>query len=221
MVNVCSPGQRKAAPISASGVDFIRLGEISKASREFESVTLWLEKHRAGDPRALDTVTDLVYNELRRLAGYYLRTERPDHTLQATALVHEVYLRLSSVTGAEWENKAQFVAMATQMMRRILVDHSRRRKAQKRGNGLRVPMPGIDPAAPEAPDVEAVDAALDRLRDLHPRKAQVVELRFFGGLNPQEIAQVLQSTGTETSPRTVERDWRFARAWLENELASH
>jgi RNA polymerase sigma-70 factor (ECF subfamily) len=196
------------------------LGETAKVTREFESVTLWIEKHQAGDPQALDAVTSLVYNDLRRLAAHYLRSERPDHTLQATALVHEVYLRLSSATEAEWESKAQFIAMATTMMRRILVDHSRRRKAQKRGSGLRVPMPGIDPAAPDAPDVEAVDAALDRLRDLHPRKAQVVELRFFGGLNPQEIAQVLQSTGTETSQRTVERDWRFARAWLENELAS-
>ncbi len=196
------------------------MGETEKVAREFESVTLWIEKHQAGDPHALDAVTGLVYNELRRLAAHYLRSERPDHTLQATALVHEVYLRLSSAKEAEWESKAQFIAMATTMMRRILVDHSRRRKAQKRGSGLRVPMPGVDPAAPDAPDVEAVDAALDRLRDLHPRKAQVVELRFFGGLNPQEIAQVLQSTGTETSQRTVERDWRFARAWLENELAS-
>jgi RNA polymerase sigma-70 factor, ECF subfamily len=168
----------------------------------------------------LDAVTALVYSELRRLAAYYLQSERPDHTLQATALVHEVYLRLSSATEAEWNSKAQFVAMAAQMMRRLLVDHSRRRKAQKRGGGLRVSMDGIDPAAPESADVEAVDAALDRLRELHPRKAQVVELRFFGGLNPQEVAQILQSTGVETSVRTVERDWRFARAWLENELAS-
>jgi RNA polymerase sigma factor (TIGR02999 family) len=168
----------------------------------------------------LDAVTALVYNELRRLAAYYLQSERSDHTLQATALVHEVYLRLSSATDAEWTSKAQFVAMAAQMMRHLLVDHSRRRKAQKRGGGLQISMAGIDVAAPDSSDIEAVDAALHRLRDLHPRKAQVVELRFFGGLNPQEVAQVLQSTGTETSVRTVERDWRFARAWLENELAS-
>lgn len=193
---------------------------MSEGSREFESVTLWLEKHRAGDPQALEAVTNLVYNELRRLAAYYLRQERPDHTLQATALVHEVYLRLYSATDAEWKGKAQFVAMAAQMMRRILVDHSRRRKAQKRGGGLRVPLAGIDAAAADSSDIEAVDAALDRLRELYPRKAQVVELRFFGGLNPQEVAQVLRDTGAETSPRTVERDWRFARAWLENELAS-
>jgi RNA polymerase sigma-70 factor, ECF subfamily len=198
----------------------MELGEAVIVSQEFESVTLWLERHRAGDPQALATITDLVYDELRRLAGYYLRAERPDHTLQATALVHEVYLRLSSATEAEWQSKAQFVAMATQMMRRILVDHSRRRKAQKRGGGLRVSLTGVDPAAPDAPDVEAIDKALDRLRDLHPRKAQVVELRFFGGLSLQEIAQVMQNTGTETSQRTVERDWRFARAWLENELAT-
>lgn len=168
----------------------------------------------------MDAVTALVYNELRRLAAYYLQSERPDHTLQATALVHEVYLRLSSATDAEWNSKAQFVAMAAQMMRHLLVDHSRRRKAQKRGSGLRVSMSGIDVATPDSADIESVDAALDRLRHLHPRKAQVVELRFFGGLNPQEVAQVLQSTGVETSVRTVERDWRFARAWLENELAS-
>jgi len=194
--------------------------ELSKTCVESESVTLWLEKHRAGDAGALEAITTLVYNELRRLAGYFLRSEAPGHTLQATALVHEVYLRLSSATDAEWDTRAQFIAMAAQMMRRILVDHSRRRKAQKRGAGLRVPMPGIGPAASEPPDIAAVDAALDRLRELHPRRAQVVELRFFGGLKPEEIAKVMQSTGTDISLRTVERDWRFARAWLENELTS-
>jgi len=187
---------------------------------EFESVTVWLEKHRTGDPKALEAVTALVYNELRRLAAYYLRSERPDHTLQATALVHEVYLKLSSVTDAEWAGKAEFIAMAAQMMRRILVDHARKRNARKRGARLEIPLAGLDPAAPLRPDLEAIDEALDRLRQLHPRKAQVVELRFFGGLSPAEVAQVLRNTGVETSLRTVERDWRFARAWLENELAS-
>ena len=187
---------------------------------EFESVTVWLEKHRTGDPQALDAVTSLVYNELRRLAAYYLRSERSDHTLQATALVHEVYLKLSSVTEGEWAGKAEFIAMAAQMMRRILVDHARKRKAQKRGAEVRVPLLDLDPAAPDRADLEVVDDALERLRQLHPRKAQVVELRFFGGLSPAEVAQVLRATGVETSLRTVERDWRFARAWLENELGA-
>ncbi len=187
---------------------------------EFESVTVWLEKHRTGDPQALDAVTSLVYNELRRLAAYYLQAERADHTLQATALVHEVYLKLSSVTEADWSGKAEFIALAATMMRRILVDHARKRNAQKRGPQLQVPLDGVDPAAPDHSDLEAVDEALERLRKIHPRKAQVVELRFFGGLTPVEVAQVMQSTGVETSLRTVERDWRFARAWLENDLAS-
>jgi RNA polymerase sigma-70 factor (ECF subfamily) len=187
---------------------------------EFESVTVWLEKHRTGDPHALDTVTTLVYNELRRLATYYLQSERPDHTLQATALVHEVYLKLSSVSEGEWAGKAEFIAMAAKMMRRILVDHARKRNAHKRGARLQVPLEGIDPAAPDRSDLEGIDEALERLRQVHPRKAQVVELRFFGGLSPAETAQVLQNTGVDTSLRTVERDWRFARAWLENELAS-
>ncbi len=183
-------------------------------------MTVWLDRHRAGDPDALPAVTALVYQELRRLAARFLQSERPDHTLQATALVHEVYLRLSSASGIEWRGRAEFVGLAAQTMRRILVDHARARKAQKRGAGVRVPLDGAEAASDGMPDIEAVDAALERLRAIHPRKAQVVELRFFGGLNASEIVQVQQSGGVDTSLRTVERDWRFARAWLENEIGS-
>jgi RNA polymerase sigma-70 factor (ECF subfamily) len=190
------------------------------AQQHFESVTVWLDRHRAGDPDALAAVTALVYQELRRLAAHFLQSERPDHTLQATALVHEVYLRLSSADGVEWRGKAEFVRLAAQIMRRILVDHARARKAQKREAGIRVPLDGTNLAFEESADVEMVDEALQRLRITYPRQAQVVELRFFGGLKADEIVQVLENTGVETSLRTVERDWRFARAWLENEIAS-
>ncbi|HET7584393.1 MAG TPA: sigma-70 family RNA polymerase sigma factor [Gemmatimonadaceae bacterium] len=165
----------------------------------------------AGDRNALDQMLPLLYEELHRLASGYLGRERPDHTLQPTALVHEAYLRLINQRHADWRNRAQFLGLAAGMMRRILVNHARDRAAAKRaGNRERVSLSLVDAAA-AAPDVDliALEDALGRLSALDERKARVVELRFFGGLTMDEIAEVL-----EISRATVEREWSFARAWL-------
>ncbi|HEX5438946.1 MAG TPA: sigma-70 family RNA polymerase sigma factor [Gemmatimonadaceae bacterium] len=165
----------------------------------------------SGDRQALDAMLPLVYQELHRLAAGYLSRERPDHTLQPTALVHEAYLRLINQRQVNWRNHAQFVGLAAGMMRRILVNHARDRAAAKRGGSReRVSLSLVD-AASGAPDVDliALEDALDRLMALDARKARVVELRFFGGLGMEEIAEVLA-----ISRATVEREWSFARAWL-------
>lgn len=165
----------------------------------------------AGDRQALDQMLPLVYEELHRLAVHYLSRERPDHTLQPTALVHEAYLRLVNQRHVDWRNRAQFLGVAANMMRRILVNHARDRVASKRGGDReRVSLSLIEDSA-EAPDVDliALEDALDRLTALDARKARVVELRFFGGLAMNEIAEVL-----DVSLATVEREWSFARAWL-------
>jgi RNA polymerase sigma factor (TIGR02999 family) len=165
----------------------------------------------AGDREALDQMLPLVYGELHRLAAHYLSRERPDHTLQPTALVHEAYLRLVNQRDVDWRNRAQFLGVAAGMMRRILVNHARDRAAAKRG-GVReqVSLSLID-APSGGPDVDliALEDALERLAAHDQRKARVVELRFFGGLTMEEVAEVL----TISRP-TVERDWSFARAWL-------
>ena len=158
-----------------------------------------------------DRVLPIVYAELRRLAAGYLRRERPGHTLQPTALVHEAYVRLLDQRQVDWANRAQFVGLAAVMMRRILVNHARDRVAEKRGGGAEhVPLTlgGDDIGAAEV-DVLDLHEALTRLSDLDPRKGQIVELKFFGGLTTDEIADTLR-----VSTATVERDWKFARAWL-------
>jgi RNA polymerase sigma factor (TIGR02999 family) len=163
------------------------------------------------DQRALDRMLPFVYDELRGLAALYLSRERPGHTLQPTALVHEAYLRLINQRQANWRNRAQFLGLAAGMMRRILVNHARDRAAQKRGgDGERVSLSLVE-APSGRPDVEliALEEALNRLAERDARKARVVELRFFGGLTTEEIAEVLQ-----VSVATVEREWSFARAWL-------
>ena len=160
---------------------------------------------------APDRVLPIVYAELRRLAASYLRRERPGHTLQPTALVHEAYVRLLDQRQVDWANRAQFVGLAAVMMRRILVNHARDRVAEKRGGGAEhVPLTlsGDDIGADEV-DVLDLHEALTRLSDLDPRKGQIVELKFFGGLTTDEIADTLR-----VSTATVERDWKFARAWL-------
>jgi RNA polymerase sigma factor (TIGR02999 family) len=174
-----------------------------------ESVTFWLQRWHEGSESALDQLTKLVYADLRRLAGHYLRAEQAGHTLQATALVHELYLQLSSVREIDWKGRGQFIAIAAQMMRRILIDHARKRRAAKRDDRHA-------PVAPHAtdPDLLDVDRALDKLAGQYPRHAQIVELRFFGGLRAPEIAEALG-----LSLRTVERDWQFAKAWLQHEVA--
>lgn len=160
----------------------------------------------------------IVYDELRRLAAAALRHERPDHTLQPTALVHEAYLRLADEPHARWENRSHFLAVAARAMRRILVDHARGRNAAKRGGGANhVPVDDVQPAADDgglALDLVMLDAALARLAALDLRQARIVELRFFGGLSVEETAEVV-----EASTRTVKRDWQVARAWLKREMA--
>jgi len=169
----------------------------------------------AGDQAALDRLAEHVYSELRMMARRYLKNERPGNTLQTTALIHEVYLRLVGVTGIEWHERAQFFAIAAQMMRRVLVDAARARASQKRGcAAVKV---NLDDSAvlSSSPDrsILALDEALAAFSQLAPRQAKVVELRYFGGLTEEEIVAALK-----ISPRTVRRDWDFARAWLLEEL---
>lgn len=171
-----------------------------------------------GDKAALDRLVPLIYPELRRIAGRQLRRERPGHTLQPTALVHEVFLQLVDQHCATWDNRAQFFAVAAQLMRRILVDHARSRQALKRGGAItKVALQGVQAvdasADPIAAEVLAVDQALERLAARDPDQARIVELRFFGGLTVEETAHVMQR-----SPRTVKREWRLAKAWLFREL---
>src|SRR5262252_9603008 len=173
-------------------------------------ITVLLKAWSGGDPAALDRLAELVYPELRLMARRYMKNERLGNTLQATALVHEVYLRLVDVTNVEWRERAQFFAMAAEMMRRILVSAARARGAQKRGGGkLNV---NIDESAILSPgpdrSILAVDEALTEFARVAPRPAKVVELRYFGGLTEEEIVAVLK-----ISPRTVERDWGLAKAW--------
>ncbi len=178
---------------------------------EPDAATQLLLAWGAGDREALDQMLPLVYGELHRLASSYLSRERPDHTLQPTALVHEAYLRLINQRRVDWRNRAQFLGLAAGMMRRILVNHARDRAANKRaGNRERVSLSLVEVSS-DASDVDliALEDALERLATLDARKARVVELKFFGGLAMDEIADVL-----EVSRATVERDWSFARAWL-------
>jgi RNA polymerase sigma factor (TIGR02999 family) len=179
-------------------------------------VSMLLRAWSGGDPGALNQLTPIVYDELRRLARGYLRRERRDHSLQTTALVNEAYLRLVDHTRMEWQNRAHFFAVSAQVMRRILVDHARRRNI-KRGRGLhRVSLDEATVVGRERPtDLVALDDALTLLAERDARKAQIVEMRFFGGLTVEESAEVLG-----VSPVTVMRDWRTAKAWLYRELAS-
>lgn len=163
-----------------------------------------------------DQILPLVYDELRRLARAFLARERSDHTLQATALVHEAYLRLVAQRQVDWTNRAQFVGVAAVMMRRILVNHARDRAADKRGGEAERVSLSLADAIDEAPSVEliAVHNALDALATIDARKSRVVELKFFGGLTIAEIAELMQ-----LSPATIEREWSFSRAWLYAALA--
>ena len=168
-----------------------------------------------GDQRALALLTPIVYEELRRLAHYYMKRERAGHSLQATALVNEAYMRLVDYKRMQWQNRAHFMAAAAQAMRRILVDHARRRNA-KRGSDAEHDLLDAEAVlcADRSDDFEALDDALTALAARAPRKAKVVELRFFGGLSAEEAAKVLR-----VSPITVMREWKSAKAWLYRELA--
>jgi RNA polymerase sigma factor (TIGR02999 family) len=168
-----------------------------------------------GDESAFDRLVPLVHHELRLLARRYMRRERPDHTLQATALVNEAYLRLIDANRIEWQNRAHFLAVAAQTMRRILVEFARNRRRQKRGGDLtRVAIDAVEIAQEKGADLVALSDALSGLAVFDPRMSQVVELRFFGGLSVEETADVLN-----VSPETVMRDWKTAKAWLLRELS--
>jgi len=183
-----------------------------------ERITSLLIDWSKGDRVALDRLLPLIYSELRRLAASRLRSERKDHTLQPTALVHEAYMRLVNQREVSWKNRAQFFALASEMMRRILVNHARDRAAAKRGAGAqRVSLSVAEKSFKQnALDVVALDQALNKLALQDDRKSRVVELKFFGGLTTEEIAEVLQ-----VSKATVEREWTISRAWLYREIAGN
>ncbi len=168
-----------------------------------------------GEAAACDRLVPLVHDELRQLARQYMRRERPDHTLQATALVNEVYLRMIAVRQVQWQNRAHFFAIAARVMRQILVDSARSHRASRRGGTVQQVSldEALVPAAVRHQDLVALDEALTRLELVHPRKGQVVELRYFGGMKLEEAATVLG-----VSRDTVKRDWRFAKLWLLREL---
>ena len=178
-------------------------------------VTELLVRWRKGDDSALDALLPLVYDELRRLARHHLASERSDHTLQSTALVHEAYLRLVDQSPLRIENRAQFFGIAARLMRQILVDHARARQASKRDGGCRVT---LDESASRPPkqdlDLVALDDALNELTRLDAQQARIVELRFFAGLSIEDTSQVL-----DISPATVKRSWTTARLWLRRELS--
>lgn len=180
-----------------------------------KEVTQLLVDWSNGNKTALDQLMPLVYQELRRLASRYLRKERRDHTLQSTALVNEAYLRLVEYSNLRWQDRAQFFALAAQLMRRILIDHARSHRYEKRGGGAT--KVSLDEAAilsiERAADLVALDDALTSLAAVDPRKSQVVELRFFGGLNIEETAEVMK-----VSSMTIQREWRWAKAYLYREL---
>lgn len=186
------------------------------AAQPQPDVTQLLVNWSRGDRAALEQLTPLVYGELRRLASRYLRRERPGHTLQSTALVHEAYLRLIDQRSVHWQNRAHFFGIAARLIRRILVDHARSHHAQKRGADA--PMLSLDEAiaTPQKRDLNlvALDDALERLAQFDPQQSRVVELRFFTGLSIEETAEVLG-----ISPATVKRDWVAAKAWLYRAIA--
>ena len=181
-----------------------------------DETTRLLQRACQGDRASAEQLLPLVYDELRAIAASKMREERADHTLQPTALVHEAFLRLVDQTQVEWQGRAHFCAMAANMMRRILIDHARRRAAQKRGAGMRklaLDEAGALTGAADPAELVALDDLLHELAALNERHARVVELRFFAGLSVDETALVL-----DVSPATVKNDWRIARAWLMSRL---
>jgi RNA polymerase sigma factor (TIGR02999 family) len=208
------------------GVDLVHQGDIfpstnSRSQGGFvpgttsEPVSELLAQWRAGDEESLRRLVPLVYNELRRLAHYYLRRERPDHTLQTTALVHEAYLCLMKEPPSELENRAHFFAVCANLMREILVQYARRRNAAKRDGGYRLTLDVAD-ALPRGRNLDliALDEALQELAKLDPQQSRIVELRFFGGLSIEETSHVLG-----ISAATVKRHWTTARVWLYDEIS--
>jgi RNA polymerase sigma-70 factor, ECF subfamily len=181
---------------------------------ETGEITELLTNARKGDQRAIKTLMPIVYQELRRLAAYNMQQERPDHTLQATALVHEAYLRLAGLGAQDWRDRAHFFAAGAQVMRNLLVDHARARRRAKRGGGGDVRLDdALTLAAAKNPELLAIDEALDSLNKIDHRQSRIVELLYFGGLSIEEVAVVLG-----ISDRTVKREWQMAKAWLYAEI---
>jgi len=183
--------------------------------RPAEEVTQLLQAWGSGDEKALEKLVPVVYQELHRMARHYMAGERPNHTLQTTALIHEVYVRLVQSRHMSWQNRAHFFAICAQLMRRILVDFARSRRYQKRGGAaVRIPLEEALVVSQDPPaDLVALDDALKALASVDERKSRVIELRFFGGLSVEEAAEVLS-----VSPETVMRDWRLAKVWLLRQL---
>lgn len=168
-----------------------------------------------GDQAALDALLPVVYEELRHMAGAHLAHERPGHSLRATALVHEAYLKLVDQTRVKWQNRAHFFAVAARLMRRIVVDHARAHRALKRGGGTVLSLDeAADLGAERDAEMLALDQCLERLSAIDPRQGRIVELRYFGGLSVEETAEAL-----ELSPATIKREWSMAKAWLHKELS--
>lgn len=180
-----------------------------------DNVTQLLISLSNGDRAVVDLLLPVIYDELRKLASSYLRRERPDHTLQPTALVHEAYIRLVDQTRVNWQNRAHFFGVAAQIMRRLLVDHARKHNAEKRGHDFQKLSldENIDRAVERSSELIALDDALKSLAEFDEQKAKMVELRYFGGLSIEETADVLGVT-----PTTIKRHWRFAKAWLYSEM---
>jgi RNA polymerase sigma-70 factor, ECF subfamily len=181
-------------------------------------ITQLLQAWRQGDEHALDKLTPQVYRELHRAARGCMSRERDGHTLETTALINELYLRLSDLKLIDWQNRAHFFALCARQMRRILTDHARARQSHKRGDGAKpISFDAVPVISPQPSTVFiAIDDALNQLAKVDERKSRVVELRFFGGLNVEETAEVLK-----ISPETVARDWRLAKAWLTRELGGN
>lgn len=181
------------------------------------NVTQLLHELTGGNRAVVDELTPLIYQELKRIAGGHLRNERPGHTLQATALVHEAYIKLIDQRSASWQGRAHFFGIASQIMRRILLDYAKAKHREKRGGGARKTSfdEALVVAEERTSDLIQIDEALTRLEALDPRQAKVVELRFFGGLSVEETAEALG-----VSAPTVKREWAMARAWLHRELAA-
>jgi RNA polymerase sigma-70 factor, ECF subfamily len=180
-----------------------------------DNITVLLHKVSKGDREAVDLLLPVIYDELRKLAANYLRRERPDHTLQPTALVHEAYLRLIDQSRVNWQNRAHFFGVSAQIMRRLLVDHARKHNAEKRGQDFQKLSldENIDRAVERSAELIALDDALKTLATFDANKARMVELRYFGGLSIEETAGVMGVT-----PTTIKRHWRLAKAWLHGEM---
>jgi RNA polymerase sigma-70 factor, ECF subfamily len=179
-----------------------------------EDVTVLLNRLSDGDESAPERLLPLVYEDLRRLARAYFADEKPEHTLQATALVHEAYIRLVNWENVSWQNRAHFFAVAAEVMRKILIDHARRKNAQKRDGGQKILLDeAVSFSKNKELDLVKLDEALETLEKLDKRQAKIVELRFFGGLSIEETAYILKVSET-----TVKREWTFAKAWFQREL---